>query len=583
VKALRAVLANSGRFDWSDAQWLAASARLQIVIVSLMTAGGALVEAAALVLLLSMALAATGTADTEYALPVVDWTPSLFQMLVVIVTMSAIRLLLLAWSSWVASGAVSRLTVNLRNALHASYTKSDWRMQMSLGQGRFQDLVTTQTVRGASLLTSLFVGLGALLNLVIFTVSAMVITPLAAVFIVVGVGLLYLVLRPLSGLARRVAGAQSAAASEYGATVSESVRLHQEVRTTGVRSEEVERVSERASAIQRHQRRSIFIARSLPAAYQSIAISLLAIGLYVSGRASSLEPEAAGATLILLIRALAHSQKLQTVYNELHDQAPYIRRVREAIDEFEVACAAFGEAEILHVERLELKGVSVFHEEFAALADVSLCIERGEVIGIVGPSGSGKTTLLRTLGRLLEIDSGRYLINGLPADSVTEDSFTGHFATVGQEPKLLDGTIAENVRFLRNVRIGQVNDALAAAYLSDEIAVLDQGTETTIGERGRTLSGGQKQRVSLARALVSNPSVLLLDEPTSALDEWSEQKVHETIDALRTRAIIVIVSHRRSTLELCDRVVAMSDGRIIAVGSIEETLHADPLLQKEID
>ena len=559
---------------WDDVAWLVKPTAKDTAAIALLTVAGALVEAAALVLLLRLALEVAEVGEAS-SIPFVYWTPTAGTILPLIVALSALRLFLFVGSSWLAACAVSRRTMEVRNALHAAYVRSTWRSQMSLERGSFQDLVTTQTARGSSLLTSIFVGLTAVLNLATFTVSAMAVTPLAALFIIVGVAFLYLLLRPVSSLARRVAESHSEAAAQYGAAASESAALHQEVRVFGVEDREIARVAGKANTIARHQRRSILIARSLPATYQSAAIALLACCLYLAGRLTSLEAESAGATMVLLLRAFGHSQKLQTVYNDLNDRSPYLRRVRRELGRLTSSARHFGQKELAEVTDLHLQGVGVHHSDSRpALGGVTLRLSRGEIVGIVGASGAGKTTLLRLLGRFVDADEGNYLVNGLPAHSYEQKSFARQFVTLGQEPRLLHGTVAQNVRFLRDLANDEVERALIAAHIDDEVHELERGAETRIGESGRTLSGGQRQRVAFARALAARPSVVLLDEPTSALDEWSELKVHETIERLRETSLVIVVTHRQRTLELCDRILTISDGHVTEVATRGDMLGA---------
>ena len=197
-------------------------------------------------------------------------------------------------------------------------------------------------------------------------------------------------------------------------------------------------------------------------------------------------------------------------------------------------------------------------------------------MGVVGPSGSGKSTLLEVMVRLRTPESGTITVNGSNVAEVSARSWAAQVALVPQEPRLLVASVADNVRFGRGeITDDEVRAAARAAHVLDEIEALPGGLDARLGPGEGGLSGGQRQRLVLARALVGRPSLIVLDEPTSALDERSEVSVVATLQALRGTATIVIVSHRPSTLSICDRVLCLRDGRLVEEISAA-SLAADP-------
>lgn len=212
-------------------------------------------------------------------------------------------------------------------------------------------------------------------------------------------------------------------------------------------------------------------------------------------------------------------------------------------------------------------GVSFGYEGGAfALRDVSLAIGRGERVGIAGTTGSGKSTLLDLLMGLLDPDAGEIRIDGKVLDDATRPGWQAAIAHVPQAIYLADDTIAANIAFAAaegGIDMDRVRDAAQAARLGDFIDSLPEGYETTVGERGIRLSGGQRQRIGLARALYKGAQVLILDEATSALDEDTERAVLATLASLPGDLTIIMVAHRRSTLEACDRRVRLERGRLV--------------------
>jgi ABC-type multidrug transport system fused ATPase/permease subunit len=207
-----------------------------------------------------------------------------------------------------------------------------------------------------------------------------------------------------------------------------------------------------------------------------------------------------------------------------------------------------------------------------ALTGVSIDIARGEAVGLVGPSGSGKSTLVDILLGLLEPTSGRVLVDG---DDI-HDNLRGWQDQIGYVPQsifLTDDTLRRNVAFgLPKDQIDHdaVKSAIRSAQLEDFVASLPDGLDTIVGERGVRLSGGQRQRIGIARALYHNPDVLVLDEATSSLDTETEHGVMQAVQALQGEKTVIIVAHRLSTVEYCDRLYRLENARIVDEGTFSE-------------
>ena len=196
------------------------------------------------------------------------------------------------------------------------------------------------------------------------------------------------------------------------------------------------------------------------------------------------------------------------------------------------------------------------------LNGVSLVIPRGQTVGLIGGSGSGKSTLVDVLLGLLAPASGRVLVGGVDTARCMK-WWQRRLGYVPQSIYLLDDTVRRNVAFgIAEDRIDDtaVARAIAMVNLDSFVASLPQGLATVVGERGVRISGGQRQRIGIARALYSDPEVLVLDEATSALDGETEETVMEAIDALHGRLTIVVIAHRTATVARCDRVLRVEGG-----------------------
>ena len=207
------------------------------------------------------------------------------------------------------------------------------------------------------------------------------------------------------------------------------------------------------------------------------------------------------------------------------------------------------------------------------IKNVSLTIKQGEVIGIVGPSGSGKSTLTKLIQRLYLPQEGQIMLDGGDIAQANPAWLRSHIGVVLQENFLFNRTIHDNIAFA-NLAMPRAH-VMAMAQLSgaDEfIGKLPQGYDTPIEERGANLSGGQRQRLAIARALATNPPILIFDEATSALDYDSERVIQVNMQRIVKGRTVIIIAHRLAAVRGCDRIVGIADGRIVEVGSHEELL-----------
>jgi ABC-type multidrug transport system fused ATPase/permease subunit len=232
------------------------------------------------------------------------------------------------------------------------------------------------------------------------------------------------------------------------------------------------------------------------------------------------------------------------------------------------------------VAEVEMSKISFTYpgQETPTLLAVNLIVNRGQSVAIVGPSGSGKTTLVDVLLGLLNPDEGEVTISKLSPRCAIEN-WSGAVAYVPQNVAIMNGTIRENVTL--GYPVGPeadefVHEALRLAQLSDLIKEMPAGLDTNVGEKGAKLSGGQRQRLGIARALFTNPKLLVLDEATSSLDGQTESDISEAINSLHGQVTVVLIAHRLSTVRTADQVIYLSRGEIIARGSFEEVRNVVP-------
>ena len=218
--------------------------------------------------------------------------------------------------------------------------------------------------------------------------------------------------------------------------------------------------------------------------------------------------------------------------------------------------------------RYKVDGPEILH-------DINLTIPAGHVIGIVGPSGSGKSTFAKLAQRLYVPESGRILVDGVDLAMVDVSWLRRQIGVVLQENELFNRSIRENIALADpGMPIERIIEVAKLAGAHDFILELPQGYDTMVGEHGSSLSGGQRQRIAIARALVTNPRILIFDEATSALDYESERIIQDNMQWIVHGRTVLIIAHRLSAVRNCDRIITIEKGRIVESGSHDELIRA---------
>ena len=215
-----------------------------------------------------------------------------------------------------------------------------------------------------------------------------------------------------------------------------------------------------------------------------------------------------------------------------------------------------------------------YGKEKETLKDINTKINAGQTIAIVGKSGSGKSTIVNLIPRFYDVGSGSIEIDDLPIESYTIKSLRSNISLVTQEVTLFNDTIENNIVYGGHSN-QDISDAIQASHIDEFIDELPEGLQTKVGDQGILLSGGQRQRIAIARALLKDAPILILDEATSALDSESEKFIQKAFDRLMENRTTFVIAHRLSTIENADKILVLSNGKIVEEGTHEELLNQD--------
>jgi len=300
-------------------------------------------------------------------------------------------------------------------------------------------------------------------------------------------------------------------------------------------------------------------------------------GSMVLSDTSSLSPQAFMGYLLIFSQIISPAKSFSTAYYNVQKGIASIDRIDEILDAENPIKDTENPIVLKEFEKdIEFRNVSFKYKDDYVLKNINLKVGKGKMIALVGQSGSGKSTLVDLLPRFWDIEEGEILVDGYNIKDISINSLRGLMGNVNQEPILFNDTFFNNIAFgVENVSEEEIIAAAKVANAHEFIVETDDAYQTNIGDRGNKLSGGQRQRISIARAVLSNPPILILDEATSALDTESERLVQDALNNLMKNRTSIVIAHRLSTIVSADLICVLKDGKIIEQGTHQELLELD--------
>lgn len=567
--------------------FLPASARRFLFVYSLTSSVLSLIDVVAL-MLMALTLAASVT-QADITLPLLG-TISADQSLVLILVLAAIVILKSAanvWLQWIATRRFASFELSVGQELFGAYIRASWTDRISRNSAQ---IVAMSDSGIANVVAGFLLPITTLPGLIVTSVGVVAvlivsqpITALVTIVYLGGIALLqYFV---LSGKTRQAARVARDSALRVAALISGMVASLKEI-TLRDKADEVSSVVERNRRQTAQARANSSFLATVPRFIFDAAIigGFVIVGgaaMISSGGDMNSTISAVAMFGIAGFRLVPSLTGFQSVITRTITSAPYVDAV---ITDIEASKKFLADQEILgkqplpgEPQQLDLQDVAFTFpgSDRPAVRGVDLSIPMGATVGIAGASGAGKSTLIDLLLGLLTPTQGSIKIDGLPLEDVMA-AWRTHVGYVPQEVTLFDGTVAQNIALTwgDDLDLARVEQAARRAQLWDVIEQRADGLSSRVGERGLTLSGGQRQRLGIARALYSDPLILVLDEATSALDTKTEADVADAIRDLRGDVTVIAVAHRLSTIRDSDIVLFMHDGTVTAQGTFDEVVAA---------
>jgi subfamily B ATP-binding cassette protein MsbA len=323
---------------------------------------------------------------------------------------------------------------------------------------------------------------------------------------------------------------------------------------------------------------------------ETISVSVFATILWIGGKMVLANDESLTASvfigyLAVFSQLLSPAKAFSTAYNSMNKGLASIERVEEIINSEEIITEKPAAVSITNFkDSIEFKNVYFKYKDEWVIENLNLKIKKGQTVALVGPSGSGKSTLTDLIPRFYDPIDGQILIDGIDLRDYKILELRSLMAIVTQESILFNDTMANNISFAnKNISDKQIEEAARIANAHSFIAETELGYQTNIGDRGNKLSGGQKQRLSIARAVNTNPDILILDEATSALDTASERLVQDALSNVMRNRTTIVVAHRLSTIKNADTIVVLEKGKIVQQGNHNVLIQQEGLYKQLID
>ena len=501
---------------------------------------------------------------------------------VVLIILAAITFKnIFAWlSGQLGAGLQELVTRDLRDTVYRHLVQLPLSYFQRTRTGQVVARILTDTAQSKALITELVTrslqsGATVIVSVVALVSLSWKLTLVSLVLAPLLIGALQPILKKLRKRHRRLS-------NEYGemtSIVAEAVSGIRLVKATGAEPHESLRFTDASGRYAKAMTRVSALGVLSQPLTEVAGTAIAVLVLWIGARQVLVDRTMNGADLItflvIVLRMLQPLKQISQVPATAQASMASAERLFEVLDETTEASADRGTRDVTTLnDGVQFDAVSFTYGDDAVLTDVTFDAPKGEIVALVGASGAGKSTLVDLVPRFNAPTSGRILLDGVDLQNIRLTSLRKLTGIVSQDTVLFNDTVRANIAFGAPgvYTQAQVESAARAANAHQFITELPQRYDTVLGERGTRLSGGQRQRIAIARALLSDPPILILDEATSSLDTESERLVQEAIDRLLTGRTVFVIAHRLSTVEHAQQILVLDRGRIVERGTHDTLL-----------
>lgn len=478
---------------------------------------------------------------------------------------------------------IKTMRINLSNAL----AKMSYKSFVVTDAGRIQNTITGEVMRMSKAYLGYFGAFQQTVMVMVYMIFAVLIDAKFAILICIGGGLTNFIYNRIYKLTKISSRKLTKGLNFYQGLILQFVHNFKYLKATGYLKEYNNKLKKSIEKIEKHNKKIGKLGSLVTAIREPVLIIVVSVVILIQVNFLDGSIGTILLSLLFFYRALSALIQLQTYYNEFLAVSGSMNNMTAFEQELEKSIEPEGN---LMIERFEhkimLKNIGFGYLEELIIKNINLEIKKNETVAIVGESGSGKTTLVNIITALMPVREGRVLIDGVDSMHLNRGSFQRRIGYITQDPVIFTDTVFNNISFWSEPtpeNLKRFWRAIQQASIDDFISELPKREHTILGNNGINLSGGQKQRISIARELFKDVDILVLDEATSALDSETEEAIQKSMEDLKGKYTIILVSHRLSTIRNADRIIVMNNGEIVNEGSFSELVLNSSKFKKMVE
>lgn len=495
--------------------------------------------------------------------------PTAQALIIVIMIGLVLKNVLLLFINRYIGYVTAQLQTDLRLEFLQALASSRWKYFLNQPVGQLSNLMSIEITRAAGSYTQSIIAVSLAITALVYVITSLVVSWQATIMAVLAAIFAWTTLRKLTIMARKAGKRQTSVYRSLMSRLSDTVQSMKLFKTMAKERNALSLIVHETEELNSALRLEAFGSAALDSMQQILYILMIGAGIFFALSWLKMSVETVITLTVLLIRVLLCTGKAHKKYQSMLVLKSAYHAVKQSINEAKAEPEIWSGTKAATLDQsIKLEDLSFSYSDTdqnkkSVLANLSLTIQASKMTMLLGTSGSGKSTMIDLITGLQNPDSGQILIDGINLKDIDLISWRQCIGYVPQEGLLLHDSILNNMRLGdETFTEADIYAALESIGTMDLINKLENGLQTTVGERGLKLSGGQRQRIMIARALLSKPRLLILDEATNALDPTSERQIFDDLLKIKHTMTMLVVSHRHSLAVVADRVYDMSDGII---------------------